>query len=348
MTAKNMKALVKYESGIGKMELRDVPVPVPEYGEVLIKVKAVGICGTDLKIYNNTFTSYPPVIVGHEFSGEIVELGQGVKGWETGERVVSEQHTRACGICRFCLTGNRHLCHEKRSPGYGVDGAFAEFIKVPASLLHRIPGQISFEEATLIEPMAIAAQGILEKTGIRPEDFIVILGCGPVAILALQIAKAEGASKVIITGIDVDSKKRFDIARNLGADATINVMQNDPVAFVMNETRGVGADVVVDLSGSGAAIIQGLNMLRRDGRFCAMGLPHEDISLPWSKLTLKAANIFFSFSSGYNSWERCISMINNKKVKLNGFTENIFPLDKWEEAFNLAREGEVMKVIIKP
>jgi L-iditol 2-dehydrogenase len=343
-----MKALVKYELGIGKMELRDVPVPVPEYGEVLIKVRAVGICGTDLKIYKNTFTSNPPVIVGHEFSGEIVELGQGVKGWQTGEKVVSELHARACGMCRFCLTGNRLLCHEKRSPGIGIDGAFTEFIKVPASLLHRIPDQISFEEAALIEPMAIAAQGILEKTGIKPEDFIVILGCGPIAILALQIAKAEGASKVIITGIDSDVKKRFDVARNFGADATINVMQDDPVAFVMNETRGIGADVVIDLSGSGAAIIQGFNMLRKDGRFCAMGLPHEDISLPWSKLTSNSANIFFSFSSGYNSWENSLSMINNKKVKLNGFTENIFPLDRWEEAFKLAREGEVLKVIIKP
>jgi len=343
-----MKALVKYESGIGKMELRDVPVPVPEYGEVLIKVRAVGICGTDLKIYNDTFTSYPPVTVGHEFSGEIAELGQGTRGWNIGDKVVSEQHTKACGVCRYCLSGKRHLCPEKRSPGYGVDGAFAEYIRVPASLLHRIPMQISFEEATLIEPMAIAAHGIFEKCIIQPEDIVVILGCGPIAILSLQIAKAEGASKVIITGIDEDEKKRFNIARNFGADATINVLKDNPVSYVMKETGGIGADIVVDLSGSGAAILQGLDMLRRDGRFCALGLPHEDLSLPWSKLVLKAANIFFSFSSGYATWERCISMINNKKVKLNGFTENIFSLDKWEEAFNLAGKGEVLKVIIKP
>ena len=126
----------------------------------------------------------------------------------------------------------------------------------------------------MVEPMAVAAYGILGRTGIRPEEIVVILGCGPIAILALQMAKAEGASKVFITGLDVDEKKRFHIAKQLGADILINAQKEDPVRMVMNETNGIGADVVIDLSGSFQAIVQGFDMLKKDGKFCALGLPH--------------------------------------------------------------------------
>ena len=343
-----MKALIKYEQGIGKMELREIPVPVPGYGEVLVRIIAVGICGTDLKIYDDKFKYFPPVIVGHEFAGEIALLGEGARGWMIGDRVVSEAHTKACGACRYCLTGKRHLCPEKRSIGWGENGAFAEYIKVPASLLHRIPDGVNYEEATLLEPMAVAAYGILEKAGLQPEDNVVILGCGPIAMLALQILKAQGAARVIMTGIDVDEKKRFGIAKSFGADNIINVMKKDPVPVVINETGGIGADLVLDLSGSPQAIIQGFDMLRKDGRFCAMGLPHEDVVVPWIKLALKAANVIFSFSADYTSWERCLSMIKNGKVKVNSFTEYIYPLERWEEAFDIARGGDALKVIIKP
>ena len=343
----NMKALVKYDKGIGRMEIRELPVPEPNYGEALIRVEDCGICGTDIKIYNDEFNYYPPVIVGHEFSGIIAKLGEGVKGWNIGDRVVSEQHTKACGVCCYCLTGNRHLCPEKRSPGYGVDGAFTEYIKVPVTLLHSIPEGVSFEEAALIEPMAVAAYGILDKTGIKPEDRVVILGCGPIAILALQMIKTEGASQVIMTGLDIDEKVRFPIAEALGADVLINVQKKDPVKIVMELTNGIGADVVVDLSGAPKAIVQGFDMLKRDGRFCALGLTHHEISIPWMKLAMKAANIHFSFSSNYINWQRCLSMIRNGKVKLEQYTKDIYPLAKWEEAFEKAKSGESLKVIIK-
>ena len=343
-----MKALVKYENGLGKMEIREVPVPEPEYNEVLIKVKAVGICGTDLKIYDDKFTSYPPVIVGHEFAGEVVKLGEGVKSAKIGDRVVSEQHTKTCGVCEYCLTGKRHLCPEKRAPGYGIDGAFAQYIKIPESLLHMIPDGVSYEEAALVEPMAIAAYGILDKTKIHPEDTVVILGCGAIAILALQMIKAQGASKVIMTGIDVDEKKRFNIAKGFGADVVINSQREDPVKVVLNETNKMGVDVVIDLSGAPQAILQGFDMLKKDGRFCAIGLPNGEVAVPWMKLALKASTIYFSYTPNYISWERCLSMICKGKVKLKQFTEDIYALDKWEDAFNRARSGEALKVIIKP
>jgi L-iditol 2-dehydrogenase len=343
-----MKALVKYDHGPGRMEIREVPVPQPGRDEVLIKIAYCGICGTDLKIADGLFATYPPVIIGHEFSGVIEKAGPDVTGWGIGDRVVSEQHTKACGRCRFCLTGRRHLCLEKRSPGYGVDGAFAEYICLPASLLHGIPPEISLAEAALTEPMAVAAYGTLGRTGIRPEEFVVILGCGPVAILTLQMVKAEGASKVVMTGIDADEKSHFEIARKLGADKLINVMKQDPVAVVMEETGHFGADVVVDLAGSPAAILQGMDMLAKDGRLCAIGLPHGDVSVPWQKAVLKALRIIFSYSSDYESWERCLSMMQNRKVVLHDFIQDIYPLDEWEDAFMQARSGNALKVLIQP
>lgn len=342
-----MKALVKYEKGKANMEVRDVSVPEPAFGEALIKVEACGICGTDLKIYDDEFINNPPVIVGHEFSGVVAKLGDRVKGWNIGDRVVSEQHAKACGICSFCLTGKREFCAEKRSPGYLSDGSFAEYISIDASLLHSIPEGVSYEEAALVEPMAVAAYGILGRTGIRPEDFVVILGCGPIAILALQMVKAEGASRVLMTGLDVDEKKRFRIARQFGADLMVNVQREDPVKVVMEETKGTGADVVIDLSGAPRAIVQGFDVLRKDGKFCALGLPHGEVSFPWTKVVLKAANIYFSYSSDYTSWERCLSMIRNGKIKLNEFTKDIYPLEEWEKAFEKARSGDALKVIIK-
>jgi len=157
-----MKALVKIARGRGHMELRDVGVPQVASGEVLIRVRACGICGSDLKIQDDQHPNIPPVVVGHEFAGEIAGVGAGVQGWGVGDRVVSEQHVGACGRCRQCLTGNAFACAAKRAPGYFTDGAFAEYIKVPAWLLHRIPEALSFTEAAFTEPTAVAVHGVLE------------------------------------------------------------------------------------------------------------------------------------------------------------------------------------------
>lgn len=343
-----MKALVKYGTGIGKMEIREVPIPEIGEKDVLIKVKAVGICGTDIKIYNGHFPTTVPVIVGHEFTGVIEKTGDKVCCFKPGDRVVSEQHTLACGNCFLCLTGKRHLCKQKKAIGYAIDGAFAEYIAIPESLLHKVPEKVSFLEAALIEPMAVAAYGILERTKIYPEDYVVILGCGPIAMLALQMVKAQGAAKVVMTGIDSDAKERFDIARQFGAHRTINTKSEDPVKIVLADTCDKGADVVIDLSGAQEAISQGLNLLRKDGRFCALGIPNHEITIAWDKMIFKAANISFCYSSDYLSWERCLSMIENGKVHLEKFTQNIYSLDNWEEAFKSAQSGQFLKVIIKP
>ena len=231
-----MKALVKTKPGKGNIELMDMPKPLPKANEVLIKVKSCGICGTDLRIQDGDFFADTPVIIGHEFSGIVEEVGEDVTCAQPGDRVACEQHSKACGKCKFCLSGRRHLCAHKRSPGYLSNGAFAEYICMEEGLVHKIPENMSFKKAAVLEPMAIAAHALFEKIGIGGGLNTVILGCGPIALLTIQILKACGTAKVYMTGIDADADYRFKKALEYGAAETINVMRTDC------RTNGKGTD----------------------------------------------------------------------------------------------------------
>ncbi|MFH1909408.1 MAG: zinc-binding dehydrogenase [Chloroflexota bacterium] len=344
-----MRALVKTASGPGNLEVRDVPVPQIEAGEVLVRVRACGICGSDLKIQDDQHPNTPPVVIGHEFAGELVEVGGGVSGWKVGDRVVSEQHVKACGRCRQCLTGNAFACSSKRAPGYFTDGAFAEFIKVPAWLLHRIPENLNYVEAAFSEPSAVAAHGMLDRTGIAPEDVVLILGCGPIGLVAAKMAQVSGASKVIITGVDRDETARLPKARELGIDHVVNVMQTDLAGLVNDLTQGEGADVVIELSGAPPAIAQAFQLARRLGRVGIIGQPPADeIKIPYRQALFRALMVSFSYSSKYTSWERVLSMFERGAIRPAQFITHVLPLEEWERGFDLSRSGEAVKVILEP
>ena len=344
-----MLALVKTNYGSGHMELQDLPEPQIAPDEVLIQVKACGICGSDLKIQEDQHPYIPPVVVGHEFSGEIVEVGSSVGTWAPGDRVVSEQHTRACGRCRQCLTGNAFACASKRAPGYFVDGAFTEFIKVPAWLLHRIPENINYVEAAFSEPSAVAVHGMLERTGIKPEDMVLVLGCGPIGLVAAQMAQAAGAAEVIITGIDRDEKARLPKARELGIDHVVNVDRSDLKALVDDLTQGEGVDVVVELSGATRAIDQAFQLARRLGRVGIIGQPSKDeVTIPYRQALFRALTVVFSYSSKFTSWERALSLFERGAVRPSEYITHVLPLGEWERGFDLARSGEAVKVVLTP
>jgi len=344
-----MQALVKTASGPGHLELREVPVPQIAPGEVLIRVRACGICGSDLKIQDDEHPYTPPVVIGHESAGEIAEVGNSVTGWVVGDRVVSEQHTHACGHCRQCLTGNAFACVSKRAPGYFVDGAFAEFIKVSAWLLHRIPDNLSFVEAALSEPAAVAAHGVVDRTGIGPEDVVLVLGCGPIGLVAAKMAQAAGAAKVIVTGIDRDEDVRLPKARELGIDHVVNVMQTDLAALVEDLTGGEGADVVIELSGAPPAITQAFQLARRLGRVGIIGQPPTDeVAIPYREALFGALTVSFSYSSKYTSWERVLSLFERGAIRPAQFITHVLPLDEWERGFDLSRSGEAVKVVLEP
>lgn len=344
-----MKALVKYNSGDGFVELREVPEPKISKDEVLIKVKACGICGTDIHILHDEFKNYPPVIIGHEFSGEIVDVGKNVKEWSSGERVVSELHTGACGVCRLCRTGNYHICPEKRPLGSGRDGAFAEYIKVPSWLLHRIPDGISYEEAALTEPVAICLHCILEMTGVKPEDFVVIIGPGPIGLLSAQAVKASGAGKVMITGTSNDEEFRLRLARKLNIEYVINIDKENPVEKLYGLTEGMGADLVIEASGSETGINQAITMVRRGGRITALGMTKQKkVCVNWNEGIIKEISLSLPFSSNYDSWEMALSMIMGNKMKVAPLITHKMPLDKWNEGFKLVEQGKTVKTLLFP
>ncbi len=344
-----MRALVKTANGQGNLELRDVPVPPVESGEVLIHVRACGICGSDLRIQDGQHPCTPPVVIGHEFAGEIAELGAGVSTWAVGDRVVSEQHFKACGHCRQCLTGNAFACMSKRAPGYFSDGAFAEFISAPAWLLHRIPDNLNFVEAAFTEPSAVAAHGMLDRTGINPGDVVLILGCGPIGLVAAKMAQTVGASTVIITGIDRDEIARLPKARELCIEHVVNIMKEDLEGLVNRLTHGEGADVVIELSGAVPAISQSFQLARRLGRVGMIGQPPvEEVKIPYRQAMFRALTVSFSYSSKFTSWERALSLFERGAIKPSQFITHVLPLEEWSRGFNLSRSGEAVKVVLEP
>jgi len=345
-----MEALVKTKHGKGFMEIKEVDSPIPDKNEVLIKIEAAGICGSDVHFYDGSLTHcIPPVILGHEFSGEIIEVGEDVKRFAPNDRVVSEPHKGGCGLCMFCHTGQTEVCPEKRAIGYKIDGAFAPFITMPEASLHRIPEHLSFEHAALAEPLAVVIKGVLERVRVNPEDFVVVLGCGPVGLLVANVVKAEGARTVVITGTDLDENTRLEAARHMNIDHVVNVQQENLKETVSSLTNGIGADLVVEACGVETAINQAFDILRTDGRIAAIGhTGRESLSVPWETGLHKAAHVTWSFSSSWSSWERAVSMLGSGKIEAERIISHSYPLKEWKAAFSVLETLEGIKILLVP
>ncbi len=344
-----MKALVKTAKGVGNLELRDVPEPRPAPDQVLIEVKAAGICGTDIHVKHDEFPYWPPVILGHEFAGEVVEVGPEATGWQVGDRVVGEPHTLACGKCWLCRTGNIQICPDKRSPGWGIDGAFAKYLAYPPHLLHRIPDNLSYIEAALAEPTANIVTDVLERGKVEPEDFVVVLGPGPIGLIAAMATRAEGARTVMVVGTDADEALRLKTARELGIDHVVNLQQENPVEKCLELTGGRGADLVVECSGAAPAIAGTVDYVRKLGRICAVGLTgKKPVQLDWDKFQGKVCTITFNMSTFYTSWDRALSLLALGKVNARAVITHEFPLADWEQAFEAVENLSALKAVLVP
>jgi L-iditol 2-dehydrogenase len=344
-----MKALVKTQKGKGFVELLDVPEPVAGPGEVLIEVKACGICGTDVHVLHDEFPYWPPVILGHEFSGEIVELGPGASLNKVGDRVVGEPHTQACGQCYLCRTGNIQICKSKRSPGWGIDGAFAKYLKMPEKLLHRIPGNVSLDTAAVVEPAANTVHDVIERAKIEAGDFVVVVGPGPIGLLAGMTARAGGARRVVVIGTKQDEAVRLAKAREIGFDTLIAGGDQDTVEAVTEMTGGIGADLVVECSGSAPGIASAIDLVRKKGRICAIGLTGKStIPFPWDKAAFKVCDLFFNLSTSYTSWDRTINLVAAGMLPIDKVISHRMPLSEWEQAIAEIDAQRALKVLLIP
>lgn len=344
-----MKALVKTQKGVGFIEVQDVPEPEPGPGEVKIQVAACGVCGTDIHVRNDSFPYWPPVILGHEFTGTVVELGPECKYSEVGDRIVAEPHNRACGYCYLCRTGNIQVCKEKRSPGWGMDGGMAEYICYPEKLLHKIPDNMTWDQAAVVEPTANIVTDFLERTGFVAGDTVVVQGPGPIGLLAAMVARAAGAAEVAIIGTPGDVELRLKKAAELGFERLINIGEQDPVEAVLDLTGGIGADVVIECSGSPKAIPITVDLVRKQGKICVIGLTGgQKVELDWDKFAFKIVEVIFNLSTFYTSWDRTINLIASGKVPAQEVITHREPLDNWEEVFDDIENLKALKAVMLP
>ena len=344
-----MKAVVKYGKGKGLVEIRDVPDPIIKDDEVLIEVKAISVCGSDLHIYNDAHPYWPPVTLGHEFSGVIADVGRTVRGWRTGDRIVTETRTGSCGVCYTCQSGFPQVCEQKRAYGIGINGAYTRYVAGPARLLHHLPDQVPFEVGAVIEPTAICVTAILERCNLQAGESTVITGPGPIGLISLAVAKAAGVRMAGITGRSSAEEIRFKKARELKVDFIVNIDKEDPVQTVLERTGGLGVDILIETSGGEKAIQQSFEMIRRLGRVCAIGISgKKEISIPFDRGIFKGIRFDFCFSSSWTAWERTIGLISAGLLPLEKIITHRLPLEKWKEAFHLLESRQAAKVILTP
>jgi len=344
-----MKAVIKTQKGKDNLIYTDVEKPICKDNEVLIKIKAIAVCGSDYHIYTGEFPINTPIIIGHEFSGEIVEIGDKVKNLKIGNRVVSELNVGSCGVCKHCKTGNPHICLSRTCPGFIIDGVFAEYINMPANFIHKIGDNVTFEEAAVTEPCAIVAHALLERTKISPEDFVVVFGPGPIGLIAAQMAKNYGARAVMVVGTDVDKKQRLPLAEKLKADYVVSASETDVAQMVLDLTRSLGADVVVEASGAAAAINTGIEVLRKHGKMCVIGIPgSEKLLVDWTKAVKKAQNIIFNYSSSPLSWDLVLSMLNRNILDVKSLISHRESLENYKKVFKEIEKGNVIKAVLHP
>ena len=345
-----MRVLMKTEPGWTDLHLTEVPRPVCGEGEVVLKVRAAGICGSDLHIYRGDFSFPLPLVMGHEFCGEIAELGAGVTGWSVGDFVVSNLGG-TCGACQCCRDGNSHLCLHKRSPGLFSYGAYAEYVKTRADMLYRAPAGVSDEMLACTEPACVVMHG-LKRIGVRPGDTVVVAGVGLIGLLTILMSKRIfGAGRIIAVGITPDEPKRLPLARQYGADVTINAQKTDLVPELLRQfPPECKADVVIDCSGAPSTIQALFQVVKRAGTYGAIGLPPRDVDIPvnWYDLVFGSVNIISTYSHEAADWEDVLRCMADGTLDFRDSITHILPLEDWEQVFKSAGDPNFIKAVFRP
>jgi L-iditol 2-dehydrogenase len=325
--------LAKLAPGEGNVDLAERPERAPAAGEVAIEVAAAGVCGTDLHIWLGEYDSVPPVTMGHEVAGRVAERGDGVDhGW-LGARVAVETFYSTCGRCPYCRAGRLSVCEQRRSIGTHVDGGFAPRLVLPARNLHRVPDGLGDAAAALSEPLACVCNSLLDPSAVQPGDDVLVIGPGAIGLIAAQVARA-GGGRVTVRGAERDGP-RLELARRLGFETSVGGTPPE-------------ADVVVECSGAGPGIADGLRAAGRRGRIVQMGLRGADVTIPYDLICFHELTVTAGFASNPGSWQRAMALLADGVVDLESLVTEIVPLRDWRRAFEASRGGDGVKFVLDP
>ena len=343
-----MKALVL--EAYNRLVYKDVPAPRPGAEDVLIQVRACGICGSDIHgLDGSSGRRIPPLIMGHEAAGVIAELGERVSGWQVGERVTFDS-TLYCGDCFFCRRGQINLCDRRRVLGvscseFRQDGAFAQYVAVPQRILYRLPDGLSFEQATMVESASIAVHAV-GRTPITLNDTAVVVGAGMIGLLVVQALRAAGCGRIIVVDLD---PSRLELARGLGADEGLNPETDDVVARVAERTGGRGADVGFEVVGLAPTVRLAVECLRKGGRLALVGNLTAEVAVPLQQVVMRELTLYGSCAS-CGEYPASLDLIARGSIDVGALMSAVAPLAEGAAWFERLRRGEpgLMKVVLVP
>ncbi|VBB08946.1 Hypothetical protein LUCI_4232 [Lucifera butyrica] len=341
-----MLALVKTKQGPGGFDVIDRENPKVGPEQVKIRVKYAAVCGTDLHTYEGKYNVKAPVTLGHEFAGEVVEVGDNVTEFAVGDRVTSETTFSVCGKCRYCQTGDYNLCSQRKGLGNQQDGAFTNYIIARRESVHKLPENVDYISAAMTEAVACAHHAVA-KSNVKPGDVAVVLGPGPIGLFTAQIAKHYGA-KVIITGLAKD-KGRLDKALELGIDFAVDIENQSVEQLVQKLTDGYGADILFECTGAPPSLNMGLSLLRKQGVYVQVGIfPAQEVAADFEKIIQKEIKVMGCRSQKPSDWEPSLQLMNTGSVKAKNLVSHQFAITEWDKAYETIKKGEAIKVVLAP
>jgi alcohol dehydrogenase/L-iditol 2-dehydrogenase len=336
-------AVVNFAPEKGSVEIRQIAIPDIGDDDVLLEVVNVGVCGSDLHQWTADH-SWPvnyPVVLGHEFGGLIAAVGKNVSVWKEGDRVVSETAAIINPNSPMSKTGLYNLDPDRKGFGYGVNGAMTRYVRVPARCLHKVPAQLSFEEACLTEPCCVAYNSVAVNSSVKPGDRVIVIGPGTIGILCAAVARICGA-EVAVVGLESD-KLRLDIAKQYGCETIIG----DATEWAKNRD-GLGADLIIDAAGASITLKMALQWVRPNGQITKVGWGPQPLGFSLDPLVQKNVTLKGSFSHNWPIWERVIALLASGSLNVKPIIGGVWAIDQWKEAFEKMHHGEVVKSVLKP
>lgn len=353
-----MKAVIKKDYRPFTVEYADFPKPEAGDNDVVFKVKAAAICGSDLGLYYDKVegkTVDYPIVIGHEFAGEVTEVGKNVTRWEVGDRVVSDNTGYVCGTCYACGSGEYLFCSQRKGMGNDMDGGFAEYVKIPGQVLqafpnclYRIPDNVTFEAAAMMDPCCNGYKAVVQEGGLLPGESVVVFGVGALGLFSVIAAKNAGAGRIIIVGMKEDEKVRFPLAKRLGATDVVIADRENAVERCREIAGEEGVPLLIDCAGAPQILKQAIDIVRNGGKIVKIGYSKNPIDFSLDTMALKGIVLIGHMGYDSTSWKNCLRLLEKGEVDMEALISHRLPLSQWQQGLELVKNKEATKVILLP